>query len=224
MTAQPIPMICTIFKGYKYCWRLENAEAGKPPKHVCPPPIVCPSIPTLAELIAELSVGMTDAQKAQFWYETCYQAFELLGKVDAPIIPITSKQWIDTAKAQYPSLANLRLPDGVFKTTNYQGVRDILSKDWSNLVPYIPETGDCDDFDIRLYNHLCDYYGINAGLPIWGDTDKGYHGFILIVYFDGESLVARLIEPQTDEIFINRGPLGLYVPRELSDRLGKIKL
>jgi len=81
----------------------------------------------------------------------------------------------------------------------------------------------CDKYANELYSHLCKFYGINAVVPVWGDTTKAYHGFNLAVIMDGDTWIARLIEPQKDDIFIEFGPLGQYIPRRVSEELGVIK-
>lgn len=91
-------------------------------------------------------------------------------------------------------------------------------------MPYIAEISDCDDFATRLYSHLCDFYKINAIVPVWGDTTAGYHGFNLAVLKDGDKYICRLLEPQRDVIFIEDGPLGKYIPRVVSIELGVKKI
>lgn len=179
---------------------------------------------TVEELVAEKSVGMTDAQKAQYWYEINQSIFSLLGKVDIAVIEITPQDWINTAQGQYPALTDIKIADSRFFTTDLLSLQKILTRDWTNLVPYVAEIGDCDKFATRLYNHLCDYYKINAVVPVWGDTTQGYHGFNLAVVKSNGSLMARLIEPESDAIFINDGPLGYYVPKTTAAELGIKKL
>ncbi len=182
---------------------------------------------TVEEIVAANSAFMTDAQKAQYWYELSQNVFAILGKVDAPTFEISPQDWITVAQAQYPTLTDIKFADSKFFTTSLDELQEILKRDWTNIVPYIAETGDCDKFAARLYSHLCDYYKINAVIPVWGDTDKGYHGFNLAVVRETPLirssdviLVAKLIEPQTDEIFVDQGPLGKYVPRLTAIELG----
>ena len=176
---------------------------------------------TVEEIIAEKSVGMSDAQKAEYWYELTQNIFALLGKVDnVPIFELTSSDWLILVKYNYPTLIDIKIADSKFFTTSLQRLQEILSRDWTNLVPYIAEISDCDDFAIRLYNHLVDYYKINSVIPVWGDTDQGYHGFNLAVIKDNSKFIARLIEPATDSIFVDSGPLGKYIPRETAVEFG----
>lgn len=179
---------------------------------------------TIEELIAGNSAGMTDAQKAQYWYELSQSIFALLGKVDVGIIEITPAQWQDAAMAQYPTLTEIKIADSKFFTTDLISLQKILSLDWTNLVLYIAEIGDCDKFAARLFSHLCDFYKINAVVPVWGDTTQGYHAFNLAVVLSNGNLMARLIEPQTDAIFIEEGPLGKYIPRKTAEEFGIKKL
>jgi hypothetical protein len=175
---------------------------------------------TVEEIIAEKSAGMTDEQKAQYWYELSQNIFALLGKVDVATYEISTSDWLSVAQGQYPTLTDVKLADWRYFTTDLEGITAILKRDWTNLVPYVAEVSDCDDFATRLYNHLVDYYKITAIVPVWGDTDKGYHGFNLAILKNGDSWVARLIEPQTDAIFIDSGSLGRYVPRATAQELG----
>jgi hypothetical protein len=78
----------------------------------------------------------------------------------------------------------------------------------------------CDNFATLLYSHLVLYYGIKGVVPVWGDTDQGYHGFNLAVVKDIDQFVARLIEPQGDQIFKDVGSLGRYIPRVTAIELG----
>jgi hypothetical protein len=175
---------------------------------------------SVEEIIASNSAGMTDQQKAEYWYELSQTIFSLLGKVEVDIINISVSDWINIVQAQYPTLTDIKIADSQFYTVSLINLQAILTKDWTNLVPYVAEISDCDKFGTRLYSHLCDYYKINAVVPVWGNTDGGYHGFNLAVVKDGNALIARLIEPQTDSIFIDQGPLGKYIPMETATELG----
>jgi hypothetical protein len=175
---------------------------------------------TIEQIIQEKSAGMTDEQKALYWYELCKLTFNLLGKVEAELFHITAQEWLQTALATYPTLTDVKIPDSDFYIPTEAGLQDILSRDWTNLVPYIAQISDCDDFGVRLYDHLTTYYKVTGVLPIWGDTDEGYHGFDLAVLWSPTGLYARLVEPQTDSIFEKTGPLGLYIPRETAVELG----
>lgn len=178
---------------------------------------------TVEEIIAQNSAGMSDAQKAEYWWEITQTSFALLGKVEVPLFQIGAAQWIEAAQVQYPTLADIKIPDNPLRTTTLDGLVSILKRDWTNLVPYVAQIWDCDKFGINLYDHLCLYYGITAVFPVWGDTDEGYHGFNLPVVYQDNVLVARLIEPQKDVIFINDGPLGRYIPRTTAVELGVVK-
>ncbi len=180
---------------------------------------------TVEQCIARWAEGMSDTEKAEYWYHVCQQAFAILGKVDVPRLEITPAQWEKAALTQYPTLTDLKIADSEFFTTNLEGITEVLKKDWTNLVPYVAQISDCDDFAGRLYVHLCDYYKLNSIIPVWGDTGGGYHGYNLAVLFnENDILVARLIEPQTDEIFIEEGPLGKYTPRKTATELGINKI
>jgi hypothetical protein len=180
---------------------------------------------TVEEIVAEKSANMTDAQKAQYWFELSQNIYALLGKVEVPIIQLSGgwNQWKEVAQAQYPSLTNIQLPDGNYFTTKLESLQEILSRDYTNLIKYIADTFDCDKFANTLYTHLCQYYGINTVFPVWGQTTSGYHGFHCAVVETGGVMVARLIEPQSDAIFIEDGPLGKYTPEKTADFLAVMK-
>ncbi len=179
---------------------------------------------TLEELIAEKSVGMTDDQKAQYWYEICQTAFALLGKVEVYTEAITSTVFQSTMILTYPTLTGVKIADGTFYITTEVDLQNILTKDWTNLVPYVSEKNDCDDFANKLYDHLTQYYGLNSVIPVWGYTDEGYHGFNLAVLKTATGYTAKLIEPQTDLIFDFQGSLGNYAPQEIAQFLGILKI
>jgi len=177
---------------------------------------------TIEEIIALNSSNMSDEQKCQYWWEISQTAFSLLGKVSIKRYPVASASWVNVAKHQFPSLENIKVPDGTYYTTSLLSLKEILSKDWTNLVKYVAEIQDCDDFAMQLTSHLVTFYQITSVLPVWGDTDRGYHAFNLAVLYD-ESLkqyFARLVEPQTDIVFTENGPLGRYIPKETTMEYG----
>ena len=179
---------------------------------------------TIEELIAEKSVGMTDGQRAEYAYTLHEHIFSLLTEVQGvekwTIDATTFKQVVT---AQYPTVTGWEIPDSTFTITTEAWMQKILSRDWSNLVPYVPQVADCDKFANRLYMHLCDSYALNGALEVWGNTSRGRHGFNLTVFKDSP-YYARLIEPQTDLIFVDRGPLGTYVPDTIIAKLAVLKV
>lgn len=177
------------------------------------------------EIIAENSVGMSDAERSQYWYELSQNIFELLGKIDVPLVDIGGwTSWKTVAQAQYPTLTEVKIPDSKYQTTTLEALHDILVRDWTNKVPYLADIFDCDKFANLLYNHLCQYYKLNAIFPVWGQTTSGYHGFNLAVVQENGILIARLVEPQTDSIFVSDGPLGNYQPQRTAEFLGVMKI
>ena len=181
----------------------------------------------IEEIIAANSTNMGDTEKAQYWYEITQTAFKLLGKVDdVKMYGISTQSWIDVAQKQYPTLTNIKIADASFRITTLECLQKILFRDWTNLVPYVIHVYDCDKYASELYNHLCLYYGINSVVPVWGYTDSGYHGFNLAVLIDDESgnMIARLVEPQRDQVFTFTGPLGKYAPDKTAEELGVFKI
>ncbi len=180
---------------------------------------------TIEEIIAENSTGMTDDQRAQYAYELDQQAHRVLTKVmGIEWFTIDFPKFKETIIAQYPKLSDMECPDWNFTITTQDWMQKILSKDWVNKVPYISDISDCDKFAERLYLHMCDYYGLNSVIDVWGQTDSGYHGFNITVFKDGENYIARCIEPQADTIFIESGPLGKYVPDKIVSKLAVLKV
>lgn len=187
--------------------------------------IDCTSSLTIEEIVAEHSANMNATEKCAYWYALSQNIFSLLGKIDITKFEITPGQFIATAIGYYPTLTDIKIADSKFFVTSLTELQELLTRDWTNLVPYVAEVSDCDEYAMRLYNHLCDYYGINSVIPVWGDSSQGYHAFNLAVVKDGGGqLIARLIEPQTDFIFTNDGPLGSYAPRSTAQELGIRKL
>lgn len=182
---------------------------------------------TVEEIVAEKSAGMTDAQKSEYWWELSQSVFALLGKVDVPVIQLQNgwAQWKQVAQARYPTLTNIQVPDSTYFSTTLTGLQEILSRDFTNLIKYVADTMDCDKFANTLYDHLCLYYKINSVFPVWGQTGSGYHGFNCAVIMDYKTntWIARLIEPQTDAVFTDVGPLGRYTPEKTADFLAVIK-
>jgi hypothetical protein len=179
---------------------------------------------TIEEIIAANSAGMTDDQKAQYAYELDQQTHRLLTTVlDIETFTIDCNIFQNVARAQYPTFTDFQLPDGWFTITTQAGLKRILAVDWTNKVPYVSETMDCDKFADMLYLHLCQYYGINGVIEVWGQTDKGFHGFNLAVLKEADGYIARLVEPQTDSIFIDQGPLGTYQPQVYINKLAVLK-
>lgn len=179
---------------------------------------------TVEEIIAEKSVGMSDVQRSEYWWELTQSIFAILGKVDVPIFEISPSDWLALVQFNYPTLTDIKVADSRFFTTSLQGLQEILSRDWTNLVPYVAEIGDCDKFATRLYSHLCDFYGINAIVPIWGDTTQGPHAFEIGPLKDVDKFITRMVEPETDALFIDQGPLGHYIPRKTAEELGIKKI
>lgn len=178
---------------------------------------------TVEEIVAEKSAGMTDAEKAQYWYELSQNIFALLGKVEVEKYEIETSVWRDIAYGQYQTLQDVKMADLKYVTTDMDGLQAVLSKDWTNLVAYAPDVSDCDKYAARLYSHLVDYYGLTGIVPVWGWSGDVYHAFNLAVLREGDGWIARLIEPQKDAIFAEAGPLGLYRPQEVARELGVLK-
>ncbi len=173
-----------------------------------------PAGQTIEEIIAENAVGMSEEQLGTYLYELDRQIFRLLGKVDIELLEVPAADWIATARAQYPTLTSIELPDIFMVTTHLDSLKKVLKRDWTNRIKYLAEKFDCDDFAHMLSERLNFYYGLTSVLEVWGNTSKGYHAFNLVVVQDGEKLIARLIEPQSDDIFITDGPNGTYAPEK----------
>ncbi len=106
---------------------------------------------TIEEIVSANCVGMTDAQKAQYWYELTQNIFAILGKIDVPRFELDAGAWIFAAQQQYPTLTEVKFADSRFFTTTEESVQLILTRDWTNLVPYVAEIGDCDKFATSIW-------------------------------------------------------------------------
>ena len=167
---------------------------------------------TIEEIIAAKSAGMSDKEKSAYASEIDQLVFNGLLKVDVHPAAITPEQWNEAVRAQYPAMAFIELPDLTLYTVDVKELKAVLTRDWTNLCKYMADMFDCDKFADLLVARLEKYYGITAVREVWGNTTGGYHAFCLGALLDGGKLIARCIEPQTDDIFVTEGPLGTYAP------------
>ena len=200
---------------------LNKPEPQRAPVSVYKEPV--PSMDNIRAMIAALGKGKTDAEQCQLWYELDLMAFNELGEVMVSTYALTPEQVRTNVLAQYPGLADLKCPDGEYWCTDLAGLQKILTRDWTNIVPYVLDKSDCDKFANRLFEHCCRYYAINTVFPVWGQTTQGYHAFNCAVVWDISGYQAYLIEPQADTIFKTDGPLGHYQPDTASQQLGNMK-
>lgn len=167
--------------------------------------------------------NLPPADKARLWYLLSKLSFEKLANIDIYREVISASTFLYTLRKVYPSLDDIKIPDRVFQITTIEDMQRILTLDWTNLVPYLAEFDDCDDSCIRLYQHLVDWYQIHSAFPVWGEATVS-HGFNAGVFRAGNELVARIIEPQTDEIFEHTNAAGVnYIPKETARYLITIK-
>ncbi len=169
---------------------------------------------TIEEIIRVNSAGMNDREKSEYASRIDKIVFEELLKINIHLMPVDAGAWLTVARSQYPTLTLIEVPDITLSTVTQDELQVVLSRDWTNLIAYIAEMFDCDDFSALLTARLAKYYSITAVREVWGQTSGGYHAFCLGVLYDGNKLIARLIEPQTDAIFIKTGPLGDYFPEK----------
>ena len=54
---------------------------------------------TVEEIIAENSIGMSDAQKSAYWYELSQNIFAVLGKIDPLVTEISTQDWLTAAQS-----------------------------------------------------------------------------------------------------------------------------
>lgn len=181
---------------------------------------------TVEEIIAANSAGMSDSQKAEYAYELAQTVFKLVTKVDVTLVSVGGiADWTKIAQAQYPTLTDIKCPDSAYYSVSLTDLQAVLTRDWTNKIPYVADKFDCDKFANTLYDHLCEYYGINACFPVWGQTTAGYHGFNCAVVQDNKgNWVARLVEPQTSAVFVDQGPLGHYTPQSTAEYLAIAKI
>jgi hypothetical protein len=158
---------------------------------------------------------MTDAEKSAYASEIDQLVFDELLKVPVNLFPLSPEQWCGAARQQYPNIKLIELPDMTLYTVTIGELQKVLTRDWTNLVKYVADFFDCDKFADLLVARLEKYYRITAVREVWGNTSGGgYHAFCLGVILDGDKFTARLIEPQTDDIFKREGPLGIYEPEK----------
>lgn len=179
---------------------------------------------TVEELITAKAASMTESQRAQYWHDLDWTIFGILGKVDVPLFTIPANKWLEAVKAEYPSLSDEKIEDNIFTATTDEAMSKILEHDWTNLIPYVPESWDCDDFAAFAWTRIKYYYHVTALKPVWGTGEKDSHAFNMLVTWADPVWKARLIEPQTDSIFEKTGPLGLYVPNLVVEQMGILNL
>jgi hypothetical protein len=181
------------------------------------------SLDSIRTMISLLGKDKTDSEQCALWYEIEKMAFNELGEVMIQTWIATPEMVRSTILKKYPTLTDLKCPDGAYTVTDLPGMQKILTRDWTNLVPYLLDESDCDKFANRLYEHCCRYYNLNTVFDVWGDSPMGYHAFNVAVLQDGDGCIARLVEPQSDNIFEYESPSGLYIPKECANKLGTLK-
>ena len=110
---------------------------------------------------------------------------------------ITGPQLESLIKYEYPK-AYVIILDERYNLTNRTEMKNILKADKTNLLQYINETFDCDDFAFTLWRNIRNEYGnlavgvvrVKIGLDV---------GHVLNFYVDND-LKINLIESQTDVI------------------------
>ncbi len=189
-----------------------------------PQPETPPTFENLRDMVRRMGAGLSDVEQCRLWYDIEQMAFNELGEIWVETWEVRPEIIQRTITEQYPNLTDLKLPDSQYWVTDLVGGRKILSRDWTNFVPYIINRSDCDKFAIRLYEHLCRYYKITTWFPVWGEAPGGYHAFNCAVFRETSGYIARLVEPQSDEIFLDRTAAGLYVPDTAVETLGILKM
>lgn len=89
--------------------------------------------------------------------------------------------------------AHIYLVDRIYQLIEMPEIERFLKEDKTNLIKYIPEYRDCDDFSFRLMGQF--------SIPEWSGLAFGIafsrvHAFNL--FFDGKDVY--IIEPQSDKI------------------------
>ncbi len=184
-------------------------------------PEVPATMESLREIVKRMGQGKSDAEQCRLWYDIELIAFNELGEVYIDTWEVLPEIIQRTVTEQYLTLTDLKLPDGKYFITDMAGMQKILTRDWTNIVPYVADKSDCDKYGNRLYEHCCRYYNLNTVFPIWGMTTQGYHGFnVVVLRKDVGVYIARIIEPQMDSLFEFDGPLGHYTPDTAALKLG----
>ena len=182
-------------------------------------PVLC-----LHGMLGQIAPGLDDAQRAMLHRLCDMAAFQKLCWFDIFRKKLTADQFVGALREAYPSVT-WGLPDSAYWVTGLPDLKLILVRNWVSELQWLADEFDCDDFGAMLFTHLSYYWRLNSAWPVWGDTDRGYHGFNVMGLWDRAEgrVIVRLIEPQTDAVFTTHGPLGVYVPREARKYLGRGK-
>jgi len=114
---------------------------------------------------------------------------------------ITGRQLESLLKYEYPK-AYVIVLDEKYTLINTTEMQDILKADKTNLLPYVNETFDCDDFAFTLWRNIRNEHG-NLAVGVVRVNIDSTAGHVMNFYVDG-NLSIHFIEPQTDEIDPNK--------------------
>lgn len=129
-----------------------------------------------------------------------------------PTPPIPEPIWKPATEYQFAS-------NYIYLVTNALGVSDhlymwdgtywVLSMaDWQRVIQdalaslpkYLAEKFDCEDFAFLCMSRITEKYQINGCGVAVGKSPLGYHAFNIFVAWEGDKLVAHILEPQTGSI------------------------
>ena len=104
-------------------------------------------------------------------------------------------------------IKSVSLSDQKYHLISWEKWKEIIAVDWTDLLRYIPDTRDCDNFAAIFTSRMSEIFELNTagicyGYIEWdnanGTVGKGGHAYNLIITEDYGELNLRLYEPMND--------------------------
>jgi hypothetical protein len=168
---------------------------------------------SIAEIIDEDIRGKNEEWVDQYYFDLEKTVNDKLANIPHELVEIPMDDWIKVMQAQYPTLTDIHPRDHFVVTTQLSSFERIIKRDWTSRLQFKDERWDCDKFARKLCDHLAFIWGLTTAYEIRGEAGGKPHAFEGGVLIYEKQRVARLVEAEDAAVFIDHGPLGLYVPR-----------
>lgn len=151
----------------------------------------------VAEVLTELEPS------AEAWYELTELIADYMKVRGVQTVEVSAAEIDKRLKVLFPNATIHRQRDNFYYLPTKAKGLEIIARDWTDLVTYIAEHRDCDDFSEIFSAMMTLFYALNNVFEIWSSS----HSFLVVLYSDGEVI----LEPQTDFTFkVGTQPLPLY--------------
>lgn len=99
-------------------------------------------------------------------------------------------------------LGDIHIEDTSYKLVDVEHLKEWLKVDTTDILNYVPEYHDCDDFAVTLHGHLNEWDSslATAIAKVKKDGSTSRHMMNLVI---GTDMKVYLIEPQNDNIFVD---------------------